>query len=176
MLVHCVQGISRSASVVLAYLIKYEGMSTDAAVALVKRRRGIANPNAGFLRQLRAYEAALRSRVCTEVTVCGSACDDFGPFVDIRIRVCDLSACQKQQQPSFDAALGADRQIEAAQLEKQSLFHMRRFWRERDALISTRIECVDGGGVALCIDVQPPPIPLPLRIDMGMAEASSEKQ
>jgi hypothetical protein len=173
--VHCVQGISRSASVVLAYLIKYEGMSTDAAVALVKRRRGIANPNAGFLRQLRAYESALCSRVCTQVSVC-SARDDLDPIVNVGIRVLDLSACQKQQQPSFDAALGADRQIEAAQLEKQSLFHMRRFWRERDALISTRIECVDDGGVALCIDVQPPPIPLPLRIDMGMAEASSEKQ
>ena len=43
-LVNCVQGISRSASVVLAYLMKYERMSLRAAYDHVRERRAVADP------------------------------------------------------------------------------------------------------------------------------------
>ena len=54
-LVHCVQGVSRSASVCVAYLVKHQGMAYDAALAFVKGKRPVVNPNEGFLRQLQQY-------------------------------------------------------------------------------------------------------------------------
>uniref|UniRef100_A0A7S1SGA9 protein-tyrosine-phosphatase n=1 Tax=Tetraselmis chuii TaxID=63592 RepID=A0A7S1SGA9_9CHLO len=54
-LVHCMAGVSRSATVVAAYIIKSEGLNPEEAVALVKEKRGCAEPNSGFVRQLSAW-------------------------------------------------------------------------------------------------------------------------
>eukprot|EP00619_Florenciella_sp_RCC1007_P006291 CAMPEP_0205903526 /NCGR_PEP_ID=MMETSP1325-20131115/151_1 /ASSEMBLY_ACC=CAM_ASM_000708 /TAXON_ID=236786 /ORGANISM="Florenciella sp., Strain RCC1007" /LENGTH=420 /DNA_ID=CAMNT_0053269185 /DNA_START=54 /DNA_END=1315 /DNA_ORIENTATION=+ len=54
-LVHCQRGVSRSASVVIAYLIT-EGMTRDEAYTLVKRRRRLVDPNIGFFEQLLTFE------------------------------------------------------------------------------------------------------------------------
>jgi len=58
-LVHCVAGISRSASVVLAYLMKYQHMRLVDAHAYVKARRQFVRPNWGFWKQLIEYERKL---------------------------------------------------------------------------------------------------------------------
>eukprot|EP01137_Pigoraptor_chileana_P008081 Opistho-2@54443 len=50
--VHCVAGVSRSATVVLAYLVKHEGMALHEAVRYLAQRRPIICPNDGFLYQL----------------------------------------------------------------------------------------------------------------------------
>ncbi|KAK7692380.1 hypothetical protein QCA50_004005 [Cerrena zonata] len=55
-LVHCQQGISRSAAVVIAYLIFKYKMSYDSAFNLVKRKRACIKPNAGFVRALQEWE------------------------------------------------------------------------------------------------------------------------
>jgi len=55
-LVHCQQGISRSASIVIAYLIRNHRMTYDQALELVKSKRACVEPNAGFVRCLRAWE------------------------------------------------------------------------------------------------------------------------
>eukprot|EP00285_Hemiselmis_virescens_P016884 CAMPEP_0173378756 /NCGR_PEP_ID=MMETSP1356-20130122/1884_1 /TAXON_ID=77927 ORGANISM="Hemiselmis virescens, Strain PCC157" /NCGR_SAMPLE_ID=MMETSP1356 /ASSEMBLY_ACC=CAM_ASM_000847 /LENGTH=205 /DNA_ID=CAMNT_0014331935 /DNA_START=51 /DNA_END=664 /DNA_ORIENTATION=+ len=59
-LVHCMMGVSRSSSCVIAYLIDTKGMTFDDAFALVKSRRVAAIPNAGFTKQLREH-ARLRA-------------------------------------------------------------------------------------------------------------------
>ncbi|KAE8812548.1 Dual specificity protein phosphatase 4 [Hordeum vulgare] len=46
--VHCCHGVSRSNSLVIAYLMWREGQSFDDAFQFVKAARGIANPNMGF--------------------------------------------------------------------------------------------------------------------------------
>jgi len=53
-LVHCNAGISRSASVVIGYLI-HGGMSFQDAFDLVKSKRSKIQPNPGFLKQLKNY-------------------------------------------------------------------------------------------------------------------------
>lgn len=58
-LVHCNAGVSRSASIVIAYLMKHYGMSFDEAFKFVKSKRSFIRPNAGFVEQLKAYEAKL---------------------------------------------------------------------------------------------------------------------
>lgn len=42
-LVHCMAGVSRSVSFVIAYLIKYRGMTFDDGLALLKNRRSIVS-------------------------------------------------------------------------------------------------------------------------------------
>lgn len=50
--VHCCQGVSRSASLVIAYLMWREGQSFEDAFQYVKAARGVTNPNMGFACQL----------------------------------------------------------------------------------------------------------------------------
>ncbi|XP_061519979.1 dual specificity phosphatase 29-like [Phycodurus eques] len=58
LLVHCVMGRSRSATLFLAYLMIGEGMTLADAAAHVKTRRRIL-PNWGFLKQLRELDEQL---------------------------------------------------------------------------------------------------------------------
>ncbi|XP_050898101.1 protein-tyrosine-phosphatase MKP1 [Lathyrus oleraceus] len=51
-LVHCCQGVSRSTSLVIAYLMWREGQSFEDAFHYVKNARGVTNPNMGFASQL----------------------------------------------------------------------------------------------------------------------------
>ncbi|ETK86960.1 hypothetical protein L915_08481 [Phytophthora nicotianae] len=59
-LVHCNKGVSRSSSMVVAYLMKLRSMSFEQALAFVTERRPIANPNESFRRQLQEYERRLQ--------------------------------------------------------------------------------------------------------------------
>ena len=58
-LVHCFQGVSRSASIILAYLITYNNMSLPQSLRFLKQKRPQINPNPGFLQQLRNYATRL---------------------------------------------------------------------------------------------------------------------
>ena len=55
-LIHCAMGVSRSSSIVIAYLMKYQRMSFQDAYWYVKKRRSIIFPNFGFMTQLTQYE------------------------------------------------------------------------------------------------------------------------
>ena len=55
-LVHCFEGKSRSCSMIIAYFIREEGMTYMDAWNRVRTERWIANPNQGFVEQLRKYE------------------------------------------------------------------------------------------------------------------------
>lgn len=59
-LVHCMAGVSRSASVLIAYLMWREGLTAARALREVQLRRCIANPNPGFRVQLLRWERALQ--------------------------------------------------------------------------------------------------------------------
>lgn len=58
-LVHCHWGISRSASVILAYLMAFRKLSLQASLQLLSSKRWVINPNQGFRRYLLAYEHEL---------------------------------------------------------------------------------------------------------------------
>jgi hypothetical protein len=53
--VHCMCGISRSATLICAYLIKYGNHTDETAIELLKKARAITNQNEGFSQQLKAY-------------------------------------------------------------------------------------------------------------------------
>lgn len=54
-LIHCRAGVSRSAAVTMAYLIRVHGKTYQEAKLMVKEKRPCASPNTTFLRNVLAY-------------------------------------------------------------------------------------------------------------------------
>jgi atypical dual specificity phosphatase len=61
-MVHCMWGMSRSASVVLAYMMATHGMTLLQSLTHAKGKRRVVRPNRGFLGQLLCYEVKLKHR------------------------------------------------------------------------------------------------------------------
>lgn len=61
-LVHCIAGVSRSATVVIAYLMKCKHMSLRQAFNYCYNLRPVIRPNNGFMAQLISYEQQLFGR------------------------------------------------------------------------------------------------------------------
>ena len=58
-LVHCAKGHSRSASIVIAYLMKKYSIRYEHAFKFLKKARPSVNPNKSFKKQLKNYEKEL---------------------------------------------------------------------------------------------------------------------
>ena len=61
-MIYCRAGMSRSASLCIAYFMRHKGMNLEEAFEYVKTCRPIIHPNVGFMRQLREYEAKVLAR------------------------------------------------------------------------------------------------------------------
>jgi len=59
-LVNCNMGVSRSTTIVLAYIIRKIGMEVDSALTLCRKFRPCCNPNYGFIEQLKRYHLKIR--------------------------------------------------------------------------------------------------------------------
>ncbi|CAI9099570.1 OLC1v1036416C3 [Oldenlandia corymbosa var. corymbosa] len=55
-LVHCFAGVSRSAAIITAYLMRSERLSVEDALESLRQSREIVCPNDGFLEQLKMFE------------------------------------------------------------------------------------------------------------------------
>lgn len=51
------RGVSRSASIIIAFLIDHLKLSLSEAIALVKTQRPCVSPNVGFMRELKEFES-----------------------------------------------------------------------------------------------------------------------
>ena len=60
-LVHCNRGVSRSATIVAAFLMRRNDWGLRRTAEHMLRARPVVDPNAGFIAQLRAYDRHLRS-------------------------------------------------------------------------------------------------------------------
>ena len=59
-LVHCVAGASRSATIVIAYIMWKNQLEFKEAITYVKQIRPIINPNYGFEKQLKMFDELLK--------------------------------------------------------------------------------------------------------------------
>uniref|UniRef100_A0A8R1I6A7 Protein-tyrosine-phosphatase n=2 Tax=Caenorhabditis japonica TaxID=281687 RepID=A0A8R1I6A7_CAEJA len=91
-LVHCMAGVSRSASLVMIYLVKHEHMTLRQAYHYVKASRPIIRPNVGFWKQMVDYEKRLRG-VASVKMVQTAECDM--PIPDVYVD--DLRRIQMQR-------------------------------------------------------------------------------
>ncbi|XP_047019987.1 dual specificity protein phosphatase 14-like [Helicoverpa zea] len=69
-LVHCVAGISRSVTLCLAYLVKWQKMTLRDAYYHMKQRRPQIRPNTGFFKQLIKYEERLFGEPSVKMVYC----------------------------------------------------------------------------------------------------------
>lgn len=67
-LVHCHAGVSRSATICIAYLMYYKHLTMDQAYDYLKARRHIINPNWNFMTQLQEYEKQLNANSEAAIT------------------------------------------------------------------------------------------------------------
>ena len=86
-LVHCSQGVSRSVSVAVSFVMWETGASYEDAFAHVKAQRGIANPNMGFTCQMLQW----RKRVAAEAAWGRRAPDSSDPLSVPKTRVYRLA-------------------------------------------------------------------------------------
>ncbi|CAI2369513.1 unnamed protein product [Moneuplotes crassus] len=63
-LIVCTAGVSRSATIVTAFIMKTTGKTFEEALQFVKEKRRFINPNAGFVKQLQEYEKELLKQRC----------------------------------------------------------------------------------------------------------------
>ncbi len=69
-LVHCQMGISRSPTIVIAYLMKRNDLTYDMAFNEVKLKRSIIDPNILFLSQLCDYERKFNEQTTSYESWC----------------------------------------------------------------------------------------------------------
>jgi len=58
-LIHCMAGVSRSATITIAYFMHQHKMSLKDAAAFVFKKRPIVFPNVGFIQHLMDFESKL---------------------------------------------------------------------------------------------------------------------
>lgn len=61
-LIHCAMGISRSATITIAYVMHVTNLPLFTIIKKIKDRISIISPNWGFMQQLVAYDSELHSR------------------------------------------------------------------------------------------------------------------
>lgn len=66
---HCVQGISRSTTIILSYMIFTQKTSLDDGLKFIRERRQIANPNMNFMAQLIWFHKRLHSESFESIPV-----------------------------------------------------------------------------------------------------------
>ncbi|RNA31146.1 dual specificity phosphatase 14 [Brachionus plicatilis] len=105
-LVHCAAGISRSASIILVYLMKYLKMSLKDAHALTKSKRPFIRPNVGFWKQLIAYEKKLFNK--NSVKIVDSGIGDIPDIYENEVR----SMIWGRNNPELAGTLVAQKKLE----------------------------------------------------------------
>merc|ERR1711998_594925 len=118
-LLHCDSGISRSAAVTIAYVMRDQNMSYDQAFQHVADRRCCVHPNPGFMHQLGKYEFIAQSLGHTpqaqDETVAGRKRvlddepmldDQVSGLNDVKVLRLQLMACAWNSAPMRQPPLG----------------------------------------------------------------------
>eukprot|EP01112_Ceratiomyxa_fruticulosa_P023668 TRINITY_DN915_c0_g1_i4.p1 TRINITY_DN915_c0_g1~~TRINITY_DN915_c0_g1_i4.p1 ORF type:complete len:221 (-),score=20.07 TRINITY_DN915_c0_g1_i4:201-863(-) len=65
-LIHCLQGVSRSSTICCAYLMKERGLTTLKSLQFLKQKRPCIVPNCGFMLRLLIFEQKLKEQKLQE--------------------------------------------------------------------------------------------------------------
>jgi atypical dual specificity phosphatase len=149
-LVHCVAGVSRSASLCIVYLVKYERMTLRQAYHYVKSARPIIRPNIGFWKQMVDYERKLRGH-STVTMIKTNLCDM--PIPDIYTQDIKRHMIAKANEDSYSSAASRNK-VSSTPSSSISDYSKRRglstsgmdSMRSRSAAVGQRHTISSGGG------------------------------
>jgi len=68
-LIHCMRGVSRSATLAAAYMMYQQGVTCEQAVLILRQTRPVICPNEGFMIQLQWYEKVLLKTKAGDVLI-----------------------------------------------------------------------------------------------------------
>lgn len=80
--VHCSKGVSRSSTIVLAYLISYHKYSLKDALNFIKTKRPMVQPNCGFVSKLIDFEKTVNKDNKSSMTIEDYRASYQGSIVD----------------------------------------------------------------------------------------------
>lgn len=86
-LVHCFAGVSRSSTIVLAYLMKYHRYSLIDAFKLAYLARPIIRPNSGFSKALSDFELSLFGKRSLDIWWMCESFLNFIEYLDFEYRI-----------------------------------------------------------------------------------------
>ena len=109
-LVHCKKGVSRSASFVIAYLMKMNEFTFEEAIEYVQSKRSIVSPNKAFIEQLKQYE----KNITTDKEIAYSFDDTCSPQPYSAPTVCGPMAPPVVEVDSSSAAIGDEAELRCA--------------------------------------------------------------
>eukprot|EP01080_Neovahlkampfia_damariscottae_P005359 gene5359-9167_t len=89
-LIHCQAGVSRSPTIVISYLMKYEGYNLRDAMNFVKKQREIVFPNVGFVFQLIEYEKKILNLKSSTLDFSSYLCEYFFDLFDDKMSQLEL--------------------------------------------------------------------------------------
>lgn len=97
---HCQAGVSRSATICLAYVMSHKCLNMEQAFEFVKSRRTVISPNVNFLRQLLEFEKNIP---------CGKANTVVNPPVSpCRMFSVNRSTLDLDKSSGFSKSIGQD--------------------------------------------------------------------
>ncbi|KAI8609366.1 protein-tyrosine phosphatase-like protein, partial [Chytriomyces sp. MP71] len=94
-LVHCHAGVSRSSTIVLAYLMRWRGLTLYESWLLTYKARPIIRPNEGFARALQELEREMHPHLANSTLPLFWMCDSYAnflEFLEVRERACRAGA------------------------------------------------------------------------------------
>uniref|UniRef100_A0AAG5DBD6 Protein-tyrosine-phosphatase n=1 Tax=Anopheles atroparvus TaxID=41427 RepID=A0AAG5DBD6_ANOAO len=89
-LVHCVAGISRSATICLAYLMRYHRMSLKDAYNHIKAKRPQIRPNVSFVKQLMEFELKLYGTRTVTMVYCHALDQELPDIYEPEFRTMEM--------------------------------------------------------------------------------------
>lgn len=89
-LVHCVAGISRSATLCLVYLMKYHRMSLKDAYNHIKAKRPQIRPNVSFVKQLMEFELQLYGTRTVTMVYCHALDQELPDIYEPEFRTMEM--------------------------------------------------------------------------------------
>jgi len=98
-LVHCHAGVSRSATICLAYLITCHSVSLTDAFRYVKHRRNVISPNFSFMGQLQKLETDVAAKKSSKVPLEQKSKFDFNLSTVAEMEVQDENTHKEANKP-----------------------------------------------------------------------------
>ncbi|KAJ3070630.1 hypothetical protein HDU98_006330, partial [Podochytrium sp. JEL0797] len=112
--IHCHAGVSRSSTIVLAYLMRFQHLTLYEAWLLTYKARPIIRPNEGFARALQDLEREIHPHLTEPTLPIFWMCDSYANFMEVLELRERANRAGLLGKPSLAVSVVVERPVEAA--------------------------------------------------------------